>query len=264
MLTALLIALKYPFQLIVGPAFILALAVCLVLLLRFSRLRGVVCGVLVLLGLSEWIALQSTLFIWGYIVATVTLFIGAIGGSAYLLVWLHNRRNNLIEPLGVKLNPRLKNLKKAVYLSLSIVILLSTIVISARAANFIVEDYRSQENFPSHYNSPNLTLNGTIQYLDFNYTVDTGFSYHTFTAYITLRVEEIISGYGWWSNNTSLYQDLSHGDLLVCFDNAQTPNLAVGQKIEVCGYLCPWMEDSIYSEKFVVAASINGSYLNPL
>ena len=145
---------------------------------------------------------------------------------------------------------------------LAIVVLASAVLISVRATNIIREEY--YETFTSA-TAPNLTLKATITSVAYNYEVNTGYSYHVFPAYLTVTVTEVVWGSGPWANTTDATEHLQYlGSLTVCYDKTDVPNLSVGQQVEVSGYYSHWIEDSMYSGKFIVADNISGSYLKVL
>jgi hypothetical protein len=96
-----------------------------------------------------------------------------------------------------------------------------------------------------------------------NYEVNTGYSYHIFPAYITINVTEFVWGEEFLQNQTSSSDYWQHqGSVVIYFEKTDVPKLEVGQRIEVNGFMAPWIEDSLYSGKLVVASQINGSYIN--
>ena len=78
MLTALLIAFQFPYQLILVPAFIIVFAVCLALMLRFPSSRKPVGGTLIVIGLIEALASVFLHSNWGFVIG-FGIFIVGIG-----------------------------------------------------------------------------------------------------------------------------------------------------------------------------------------
>ena len=248
MLTALLIAFQFPYQLILVPAFIIVFAVGSALMLRFPSSRKPVGGTLIVIGLIEALASVFLHSNWGFVIG-FGIFIVGIGLTHFLFLSAPQKKPRLLA-------------KKVAYVVLAIVVLASAVLISLRATNVIREDYLENFNYAS---SPNLTIKATITLVELNYEVNTGYSYHVFPAYLTVNVTEVVWGGGTWQNTTTASEYLhGQGTLIVCYDKTDVPALAVGQQIEVSGYFSHWIEDSLYSGKFVVAPSISGSYLKVL
>lgn len=249
MLTPLVVALQYYYQLILAPAFIIVLAVSMTLLLRYPVLKKAMGGALILAGLGEVTVSVTLPSVFGFIVGFGTFIIG-IGVTIFAFL---GRQKSA--------HPHLMA-KKIAYVLLAIVILASAVLISLRATNVIREDHPEDFNYAS---TPNLTLRATVTSVALNYEVNTGYSYHIFPAYLTVDVAEVTWGSGPWANTTDATEHLQYeGSLVICCDKTDVPNFSVGQQIEASGYYLQWMEDSIYSGKFVIAPSISGSYLKVL
>jgi hypothetical protein len=71
-----------------------------------------------------------------------------------------------------------------------------------------------------------------------------------------MNVTEFVWGSG--------YTQAPEQTVVVYYEKIDVPNLAVGQRVEVCGYFNPWIEDSFYNDKLSVTPSISGSYVKPL
>jgi hypothetical protein len=193
----------------------------------------------------------------GFFVGLSGICLGLFGGGLLAATQVKNTTSALIEKL--RKQPRVSHLKKSVYGIFTILIIVCSLLVAARATKVIREEWN--ETF-SYSDSSNLTLKGTVTSVKYNYEVNTGYSYHIFTAYITLKVTQIIGG--WYANVTGAYEELSAKDLVVLYEKTPVPPFTVGQSLEITGYYCLWIEDSMYSEKLIVSSTINGSYLNPL
>jgi hypothetical protein len=258
MLTALMIAYEYPYTLIVAPAFVIFLAVDLALLLKFSSLKLLLGACLALAGLGEIFFSTFFMFVWGNLIGLATI---AVGFFILISIGTVFKGKLALERTPLILQ-KTRILKRTVYVLFAIVVLVSAALISARATNLIHEQHL--EVFPGDSN-PNLTVNGTINSVALNYEVNTGFSYHIFPAYLTINVSEVIWGGHHWENQTTAAEYLQHqGSIVVYFEKTDVPSLAVGQQVEISGYYCLWMEDSLYSNTLVVSPNVNGSYLNSL
>jgi len=260
MLTALLVAFNYQYKLILGPALIIFLAVTLALALKYPLARTKISGVLLLVGLVELMGTAFVAFTFGIVTAIVTLLMGAV----LRVLASVTIKKSLAAPPKLHLSSRKARLLRRTAFSLVvIVVLVSAVVISVRATGLVREDY--VENFHFAAAAPNVTINGTIASVAFNYEVSTGYSYHIFPAYITLNAPVLVSGSFPWQNQSTTSQLLhQQGTIIVYYEKTGILNLAVGQHVEVSGYYCPWMEDSLYSNRLVVSPNVNGSYLSPL
>lgn len=260
MLTAILVAFNYQYKLILGPALIIFLAVTLALALKYPSARTKIRGVLLLAGAVELVVNAFVFFSFGVVTAIVTLLVGIVWG----VLTSPTVKKSLVAPPKLHLGPRkTRLLRRAAFSLVVIVVLVSAVVISVRATGLVREDY--VENFHFAAAVPNLTINGTIASVAFNYEVSTGYSYHIFPAYITLNAPVLVSGSFPWQNQSTTSQLLhQQGTIIVYYEKTDILNLAVGQHVEVSGYYCPWMEDSLYSNRLVISPNVNGSYLNPL
>jgi hypothetical protein len=258
MLTALMVAYEYPYTLIVAPAFVIFLAVTLSIILKAPSLKGLLGVFLVLVGLGEIFFSIFFMFGWGNLIGLAT---AAVGFFIVISSGTNFRGKLALE--GIQLNlQKTRVLKRTVYLLYVIVILASSELISARITNIIHEQHL--ENF-DYANSPNLTVKGTINSVKLNYEVNNGFSYHIFPAYLSLEISEVIWNDQPWENQTAAVEYFLHqGSTVVCFEKSDVPSLVAGQQVEVSGYYCLWIEDSLYSSTLVVSPYINGSYLSPL
>ncbi len=258
MLIALMVAYQYPYSLIVAPAFIIFLAVTLSIVMKAPSAKSLLSVCLVLVGLGEIFFSSFFMFVWGNLIGLATV---AVGFFIVLLSSPFLREKLSLEETHLT-SQKTRTLKRTVYLLLVIVVLASSALISARATNIIHEQHL--ENF-DYANSPNLTVKGTINSVKLNYEVNNGFSYHIFPAYLTLEISEVVWSGQPWENQTTAAEYLLHqGSTIVYFEKTDVPSLMVGQQVEVSGYYCLWIEDSLYSSTLVVSPNINGSYLSPL
>jgi|WetSurMetagenome_2_1015567.scaffolds.fasta_scaffold05682_1 hypothetical protein len=162
----------------------------------------------------------------------------------------------------VKRQLRLKNpafLGKVAYVVLAAVILASGLLISLRATD-VVHEQRLETWRES---AVNLTVQGVVLDSKENYEVNTGYSYHVFPAYFALNVTRVLwVGVGESLDNlTSAVAFWSNRTVVVACDKSVPQGLAIGQTVEVNGWHCIWLEDSIYSGTLIVAPSISESYL---
>ncbi len=256
MLTPLLIIFN-PFTYLIGPIFIIVLALISLLLLKFPSAKGKVGILLVVTGVVEitlapWGAAAHT---WDFTVASATLVIGiALCIFAFIAK---------AAPAGVfpqkKLAPKnLRLLRRSAFSLVVVAVLVSAVLFSARATNLIRED--SVVNFSEQVNS-NFKVNGTIASVAFNDEVGNGHSYHLFPAHIILKIAHII----WFDNSTGNHiYSLPQGELTVYYQKADCPSLVIGQPIEINGYYQYWVEDVLYSNMLLVSSNVNGSYLKAL
>ena len=260
MLTPLMVIYEYPYKLVLGPSLVIFLAINLALLLKYPSLKSKISGILILIGLAEALATMSLAFLWGFIIGLATLIIGILIGIFALLA-----SNPSSSRLWAKmhLNQKTRMLRKVVYVFLAIVIIASALLISIRATTNIIHE-QHLENFHGG-SSPNLTLRGIIASIALNYEVNTGYSYHIFPAYLTLNVTTVVWSSEPWENQTSTAEYLrNQGNVIIYFEKTDVPTLTVGQQVEVSGYYCQWLEDSLYSNKLVVSPSISESYVKAL
>jgi hypothetical protein len=257
MFTALLVAYEYPYTLIVAPAFVIFLAVTLSIVLKAPSAKHLLGVCLVLVGLGEIFFSSFIMFVWGNLIGLATAAVGffiVISSSPFLREKLSLEETHLTWQ-------KTRLLKRTVYLLFAIVVLASAALISARVTNIIHEQHL--ENF-DYANSPNLTVKGIINSVKLNYEVNNGFSYHIFPAYLTLDISEVVWSGRPWENQTTAADYLHQGSTVVYFEKTDVPSLAIGQQVEIRGYYCLWIEDSLYSSTLVVSPNINGSYLVPL
>jgi hypothetical protein len=179
----------------------------------------------------------------GAFLGLITLLAGISVGVAALPFWTQNQLKENKRPA----------LRKAVYVLLAIVIVTSGSVIFVRVTNVVHEQLLATYNGGS---TPNLILRGVITEVRLNYEVNDGYFYHIFPAYIVMNVTDFV----WGSGSTSAPEKTA----VVYYEKTDVPKLAVGQRVEVCGYFNPWMEDSFYNDKLSVTPSISGSYVKPL
>jgi hypothetical protein len=255
----LLIAVQYMFQLALGPAFVIVLVATLAFALRFPAYKKLAGGILVLFGSGAAIASVFLLFAWGFFIGSGILIIG------FFLSFFYNIRmhQRFIQAASLKrLNsPRLR---KIVYAFFACVIVVCSLLISARLTGVVREEWPASYSTSLFGDSPNVVLRGTVTSFALNREENTGYSYIILPAYVTLYVTEIVwsnSSYPSWGIN---FEDLIHKDTVVYYEKSSVPDLSIGQQFEFKGVYCRWVEDSMYSGKLVVAPEINGSYLNPL
>jgi hypothetical protein len=258
MLIALMVAYQYPYSLIVAPAFVILLAVTVSVVLKAPSLKCLLGVFLALVGFGEIFFSSFFMFVWGNLIGLATV---AVGFFIVISSGTIFRRKLASEETHLSMQKTLL-LKRTGYLFFAIVVLVSATLISARATNFIHEQHL--ENF-DYASSPNLTVKGTINAVKFNYEVNNGFSYHIFPACITLKISEVVWNGQPWENQTTAAEYLLHQEnTLVYFEKTDVPSLTVGQQVEVSGFYCQWIEDSLYSSTLVVSPNINGSYLDIL
>ncbi len=252
MLSSLLVAFVYRQQLILGPALIIALVLALAVAIRFPSSKKAIGYVLIAIGLGAAVSAPSLGFLWGFFIGLSILLLGVLL-SAFLIT-------------GEETRLRLKRLntpriRKTLYVFFAIVIVVCSLLISVRATGVVREEWLEKYTFDK---SPNISLRGVVTSMVRNHEVNTGYSYHIFPAYVTLKVTEIVWGSGCWENQSSAYDYFSRQDLTVYYEKTEVPKIAVGQQVEVKGYYLLWFEDSLYSGKLVVAQGVNGSYLKLL
>jgi hypothetical protein len=107
------------------------------------------------------------------------------------------------------------------------------------------------------FGTPTLTVRGIIKDFKLDYT-SVGFTtHHTFPAVVSLNITEFV----WVDDGVCIGRNRS--SIGIGYDFKNVPNFRVGEHWEASGYWFPVME-SPYSNKLVVAPSINGSYMKPL
>ena len=253
MTTLMLVAYQYPYKFILGPALIIIFAIMTALLMKYPSSKNKIGGLMVLAGICEALATLLLAFVSGIFIGIATIIAGIII-IAFKIPWqsmsLFNQRKTLV-------------LRKSIYVILAVVVASSALLITIRATTNLIHE-QWLENYPGG-GTPNLTLRGVVTEIALNYEVNTGYSYHIFPAYITINVTEFVWGKEFWQNQTSSSEYWQHQrSAEICFDKADVPKLEVGQRIEVNGFMTPWIEDSLYSGKLVVAPQIEGSYVNPI
>jgi hypothetical protein len=77
MLAPFMIANQYPYQLILGPALIIILAVLLALLVKYPSSKTAIGGAMIFLGAGEVMATLPVAFLWGFFIAVSTLIMGS-------------------------------------------------------------------------------------------------------------------------------------------------------------------------------------------
>lgn len=253
MTTLMMVAYQYPYKFILGPAFIIIFAIMTALFMKYPSSKNKIGGLMVLVGICEATATLLSAFASGIFIGIATI----IAGIIIIAFKIPRQSMNLFN----KRKSRL--LRKTIYVILAVVVASSALLITIRATTNLIHE-QLLENF--HFSStPNLNLRGVIAGIALNYEVNTGYSYHIFPAYITINVTEFVWGEEFWQNQTSSSEYWQHQrSAEICFDKTDVPKFAVGQRIEVNGFMAPWIEDSLYSGKLVVAPQIEGSYVNPI
>ncbi len=181
--------------------------------------------------------------------AFAVLVLGGALGFNSLVTWIRRQQ-------------RLKNspkLRKAAYMGLSIIVLISGLLISLRATNVLHE--QRLENWTG--TDVNLTVQGLVSEVRFNYEVNNGYNYHIFLEYITLSVTKVLWVNSEGENLTTTAYSLSNQTLVVCCDKPNIPTLNTGESVEVNGYFDGSLLNSVYSDKLIVAPSMNESYIKP-
>ncbi|MCW3994806.1 MAG: hypothetical protein NWE98_01490 [Candidatus Bathyarchaeota archaeon] len=227
---------------------------------KFSSLRlmlwlSLISFLLIIVPL--FLRLTSGFFVLAYLAImgalTLGIVVASIANSKFTLQHMEKWHANL---------EKTWRLKRALYIFLIAVIIVSSLLISVRATGVVREEYL--ENF-NYVGEPNLTIVGTINSVSYNHEVNTGYSYHIFPAYITLKMQSIVWSSNELSNQTFACDYLSQKkELTVYYEKTDVPSLTVGQQVQVCGYYRMWFEDSIYSDVLVVSPNVNGSYVNIL
>jgi hypothetical protein len=190
------------------------------------------------------------LYLASFMVVVSAFAVLAVGGGLgfnSLVIWISRQQ-------------RLKNspkLRKAAYLGLSIIVLISGLLISLRATNVLHE--QRLENWTGTV--VNLTVQGLISDVRFNYEVNNGYNYHIFLEYITLSVTKVLWVNSEGENLTNTAYSLSNQTLVVCCDKPKTPTLNTGESVEVNGYYDGSLGNSVYSGKLIVSPSMNESYI---
>ncbi len=205
--------------------------------------------VLILVAVLVTTLVTPMAFAWGLIFGLSILATGILIGLSALYPWLKVRLTE----------GRKHTLKKAIYTLLALVIVVSASLIMIRASTNLIHE-QWLENGPRGV-TPNLTIRGTVASVAFNVEVNTGYSYHIFPAIITLDNMELVAK----SDNLPAPivpdQLLIGGSMTVYIEGDNIAPLRVGSVVEAKGYWTPWMEDSLYSGKFVVGPAIFGSYI---
>jgi hypothetical protein len=256
MLTSLAVAFNYQYKLILGPALLIFLAAPMAIILMFPTSKGKIGYLLIATGIIEAAETMLLAFTWGVAIGAATAFIGVL-----LSFYTSLSKKSIIKvPKNYLSQPRSRRIKLAAYALLLVIIASSSLIIAVRATGGVREDYI--ENFRGTA-SPNLTIQGTINTVAFNHEINNGCLYHIFPAYLTVSVTEVVNCSTWANQTTAQYLH-QQKSLAVLYEMPNVPNLSVGQRVEINGYLCPWIEDSIYQENFVVSPAVNGSYIHGL
>jgi hypothetical protein len=185
----------------------------------------------------------------------VMLGIGAliVGTSMGLNVLSTFVRRNAVRKTKVKL-------RRAAYLILSAIIVMSGMLIILRATNVLHE--QQLENWS--VSTVNLTVKATVSEIRYNHEVNTGYSYHIFRAYLCINVTKLMWEGESKSNETSAAWYWQNRTVVVGYDKINPPQLATGQQIEVNGYLCCLVEDSLYSGMLIVTPNMDEGYIRAL
>lgn len=214
------------------------------------RLKAEIDVVLILVAVTVTLLVTPIAFAWGLIFGLSILATGILVGISAFYPWLKVHLNET----------RRRLLKKAVYAFLVIVIVVSSSVMAVRASTNLIHE-QWLENGPRGVVS-NLTVHGTVVSVNLNVEVNTGYSYHIFPVVLTLDNMELVDK----SQNLPAPivpdQLLIGGSITVYYEGNDLPSLTVGKTVEAKGYLAPWMEDSLFSGKFVVGPEIIGSYIH--
>src|SRR5512140_3212657 len=125
MLTALMIAITYKFQLVLGPALVIVLIAILAFALRFPLYRKTLGGILVLVSLTSVIITPFLAFFWGFVIGLITLIIGLLLGFFYVIRDMHTKRLN---------SPRLR---KSIYIFFAILIVVCSLIVSVRITGVV-------------------------------------------------------------------------------------------------------------------------------
>jgi hypothetical protein len=247
-----MVAAYYPYSLILGPALIIVLAIALALLVKYPSSRGKIGAFLVLLGIAEVYTALHMAFYLGFFIGLGTVFVGIVVGLSALL----SRKKthfNLTKPSAFR---------KGAFVVLAMVIVASSLLISLRATNIVHEQWL--EKYWGG-NTPNLTLRGVVTDVRLNHEINTGYSYHIFPAYVTLNVTEVVWAGEYWQNQTTAAGYwLNQGSAVIGYEKTDAPELLVGQQVEVKGFFCLWMEDSLYSGMVVISPDMNEGYIRLL
>ncbi|MCW4010258.1 MAG: hypothetical protein NWF05_06510 [Candidatus Bathyarchaeota archaeon] len=187
---------------------------------------------------------------WVVALGIGALIIGTTMGLNVLSVFM---RQNAVRKTRVKL-------RRAAYLVLAGVMLTSGMLITLRATNVLHE--QRLENWG--VSTVNLTVQGTVSEVKYNHEINNGYSYHIFPAYVTLNVTRLIWGDASGSNQTSAAEYWQNRTVAVGYDKTSPPQLIAGQQIEVNGYFCGWIEDSLYSNKLIVTSNMNEGYIKKM
>jgi hypothetical protein len=184
------------------------------------------------------------------------LMVGAILG-AIVLTFLAKAKPENAAKTQTKLNKKL-------VIGLILIILMSTSVMILRQTNVIHEQHL--ENWS--VSTTNFEFQGTVQEIKLNYEVNTGYSYHIFKAYLIVQVSNVSATdshlSSMWNNVTEANEYWQNKTIIVGYDKTDPPQLSVGQQIEVNGYFCGWIEDSLYSGMLIITANMDEGYIRPL
>lgn len=257
MLTPLMIAAIYTNALIFGPIFIIVLAICLGLTVKFPRDKIWISIVMVMAGFIE-IFFGPWWVLWILLTGFSTIILGIVVFFSDLI------RNRL--PFSIKNHlseNRVHHLKKGFYAILTIMILSSVLVFSLRTTHVLREDMNVDWTYAT---TAGTTIRGIITKISLNCEVNCyGWYYHVFPALITVNVTEIVKVGESWVNLTEISRGWINQNMIVAYDKSDVPNLVVGQRVEVSGYFDFPVEDEFpYTNKLVIAMKIDGSYIKSL
>jgi hypothetical protein len=171
MVTSLLVAYQYPYNLIFGPAFVMFLVVGIALLLKYPAWKQKISLLLIAFGVIEVPLALAVAFIFGFVMGLATVFLGLIIGAVDFRFWAARH-----------LSPqKVRAVRKALFAFLAIVLVISGTLFSLRATNVLHEPNLFSENYHGG-NNPNLIVNGTVEEIKLNYQVNLGYNYHVFPA----------------------------------------------------------------------------------
>jgi len=154
-------------------------------------------------------------------------------------------------------------LRKSLYVLLLVVVLSSSIVLSLRETHVLREELYDTWTLTT---SADTTIRGVVVGVYLHYEVDNnGYSYHIFPALLIVNVTEVVKAGQFWTNLTEANENWVNTNMTVAYDKPNVPTITVGQRVEVSGYYNMLVEEpNSYSNKLVIAAEINGSYITVL
>jgi hypothetical protein len=247
----------YTSALIFGPAFVIVLALCVALAVRFSSLKGWIGVAMVVIGIIE-LSLVPVWVLWVFLIGLCTLIIGitmfAISvGVSGLPYWIGKHSSGNI----------IRYLKKGIYVLLAVVIFSSAVVLSLRTTNALREELYDDWSWKTIADT---TVRGVVTEIYLNYEVNVhGYSYHIFPALVIVNVTEVVEVGESWVNLTEESEHWMNENMTVAYDKSDVPSLIVGQRVEARGYFDVPIEDTwSYSHKLVIATEIEDSYIKNL